>query len=74
MPGPVDLSWAVSTLWNAWVGTKLGTVMQNEVLNGHEGNPASTSTAEAYVVSADGLEPSTHALKGVKKPKINELD
>jgi hypothetical protein len=45
-------------------GHKTGHSDENEVLNGQEGNAASTSTAEIYVVSADGLEPSTHALKG----------
>ena len=45
-------------------GHKTGHSGENEVLNGQEGNAASTSTTEIYMVSADGLEPSTHALKG----------
>jgi hypothetical protein len=43
---------------------KTGTVAKNRFLNGQEGIASSTSATEGYVVSADGLEPSTHALKG----------
>jgi hypothetical protein len=29
---------------------------------------------EGYMVSAAGLEPATHALKGVAAPRINDLE
>jgi hypothetical protein len=45
-------------------GHKTGHSQENAVLNGQEGNTANTTVPESYVVSADGLEPSTHALKG----------
>jgi hypothetical protein len=45
-------------------GHKTGYSGENEAWNGHEGSAASTSATEVYVVSADGFEPSTHALKG----------
>jgi len=37
----------------------------HKILDSQEGNPASATAVEVYLVSADGLEPSTHALKGV---------
>jgi hypothetical protein len=49
-----------------------------ETVLGVRGCPKSTLPKSSkyleIMVSADGLEPSTHALKGLKKPKINDLD
>ena len=45
-------------------GHKTGRGQENAVLNSQEGIAANTTVPEDYVVSADGLEPSTHALKG----------
>jgi hypothetical protein len=46
------------------------TCVTSNVVNGS----ASTAPAEVCMVSADGLEPSTHALKGPEEPKLNDLD
>jgi len=45
-------------------GHKIGHSAENNILDGREGDAASATAVEAYMVSADGLEPSTHALKG----------
>jgi hypothetical protein len=45
-------------------GHKTGHSDEDAILSSQEGNSGSTTTAEDYMVSADGFEPSTHALKG----------
>jgi integrase len=45
-------------------GHKTGHSAEINILDGQEGSAASTTAVEVYMVSADGLEPSTHALKG----------
>jgi integrase len=45
-------------------GHKTGHIAESHILDGREGNLASATAVEGYLVSADGLEPSTHALKG----------
>jgi hypothetical protein len=54
-------------------GHKTGHSGENEVLNGQKGNASSTSATEVYVVSADGFEPSTHALKGQQKRRLPRI-
>jgi integrase len=43
---------------------KIGHSEENSLSNHAEGIPATTTPVEGYMVSAEGLEPSTHALKG----------
>jgi integrase len=43
---------------------KIGHSEENALSNHAEGIPATTTPVEGYMVSAEGLEPSTHALKG----------
>jgi len=45
-------------------GHKTGHSAESNILDGREGDAASATAVEGYMVSADGLEPSTHALKG----------
>jgi integrase len=45
-------------------GHNSGHSAENAIPNSREGNAATAATVESYMVSADGLEPSTHALKG----------
>ena len=45
-------------------GHKTEHIAESHILDGREGNLASATAVEGYLVSADGLEPSTHALKG----------
>ena len=43
---------------------KIGHSEENSLSNHAEGIPVTPLPVEGYVVSAEGLEPSTHALKG----------
>jgi hypothetical protein len=54
-------------------GHKTGHSDEKEVLNSPEGSTASTTVVEDYLVSADGLEPSTHALKEQQKRRLPRI-
>ncbi len=45
-------------------GHNSGHSAENDISNGEEETAVSSTPTEGYLVSADGLEPSTHALKG----------